>query len=119
MTRRHHLIALVTSLLLLVAVTACGGSDGEQTDASSSPTGAALTIKSFKFSPTPLKVDAGATVDVTNADGTNHTVTADDGSFDTKAFDDEKSFTAPSKPGTYAYHCDIHDYMKGVIQVGS
>jgi len=28
-----------------------------------------------------------------------------------------KSFTAPSKPGTYHYICNIHQYMTGTIIV--
>jgi plastocyanin len=28
------------------------------------------------------------------------------------------SITAPTKPGTYAYRCNIHQYMHGVLTVG-
>ncbi|GAC1308092.1 MAG: hypothetical protein NVSMB16_04350 [Acidimicrobiales bacterium] len=77
----------------------------------------AITIKNFAFN--PAKVKAGATVAVMNTDGTAHTVTADDKSFDTKRLEGNAKgmFTAPTKPGTYAFHCDIHDYMKGTLTV--
>ena len=56
-------------------------------------------------------------VAVTNDDGTVHTLTADDGSFDTGNLDGgaEKTITVAA-PGTYAYHCDIHNYMTGTIE---
>ena len=77
----------------------------------------ALKIKDFAFS--ALTVPAGATVEVTNADGAPHTVTADDGSFDTKTIDGggTASFVAPSAPGAYAIHCNIHGSMKGTVTV--
>ena len=111
MSKRVLVLALVPALLV-----ACGSDDAEPAaDASSS--GTTLTIEDFTFSPTPLKVGPGATVSVTNDDSTDHTVTADDSSFDTGRFQGRRTFTAPSEAGTYDYHCDIHDYMKGVIQV--
>jgi plastocyanin len=118
MSTRQRIAAL--ALLPVAFLAACGSSSGgdgatSKTTAGGAPSG--LTIKSFAFSPKPLTVKAGAEVTVKNEDSTNHTVTADDGSFDTKGFQGTKTFTAPDKPGTYAFHCDIHDYMKGVIQV--
>jgi plastocyanin len=65
-----------------------------------------------------LKVKVGQVVTVTNADNTDHTATADDGSFDTGRFSDGTRTIKLSRPGRLAYHCSIHDYMRGVIQVG-
>ena len=54
---------------------------------------------------------------VTNDDGAAHTLTADDGKFDTGDLDGGKQATITiDEPGTYAYHCDIHNYMTGVIE---
>lgn len=78
-----------------------------------------LTIKDFAFSPEPLKVPKGTVVKVTNEDDAAHTATADDGTaFDTGSLGqgDSKEITL-SKVGEFPYHCSIHDYMKGVIQV--
>ena len=53
------------------------------------------------------------------ADGAEHTVTADSGS----AFNAEVSgkgtttFTAPTQPGTYAFHCTYHPMMHGRLTV--
>jgi len=76
-----------------------------------------VTIKNFAFSPKTLNVKAGATVKVTNKDGTAHTFTANKGAFDTGDIDGGSSDTVKvKKPGTYAYHCNIHSSMKGTIK---
>jgi plastocyanin len=79
-----------------------------------------IAIQNFKFSPDPLATKTGK-VTVTNMDeGTPHSVTADDGSFDTGIFrktDGPKTITL-SKTGTFKYHCQVHSFMHGTIQVG-
>lgn len=85
----------------------------------STGTTAALTIhiKSFAYTG-PGTVPAGASVTVMNMDTEAHTLTADDGSFDAvvKA-GTSVTFTAPSKPGTYPYHCTYHANMHGTLSV--
>jgi len=68
---------------------------------------------------TPASVSPGATVTVMNMDGEAHTVTADTGSaFDVKAAPGASTtFTAPTKPGTYAFHCTYHSNMHGMLVV--
>ncbi|MDQ6937110.1 MAG: cupredoxin domain-containing protein [Actinomycetota bacterium] len=72
----------------------------------------------FKYT-TPASVSPGATVSVMNMDSENHTVTADSA----KAFDKQVSagqtstFTAPTKPGSYPFHCTFHSNMHGVLVV--
>jgi plastocyanin len=80
---------------------------------------AAITIKDFAYG-NPITVSPGVTVTVTNMDTAEHTVTADQGS----AFDVEvkesggtATFTAPSQPGTYAFHCKYHPNMHGTLTV--
>lgn len=79
----------------------------------------AITIKDFAFGD-PLTVPAGATVSVTNHDTADHTVTADQGqAFDAmvKGNGGVATFTAPSRPGTYAFHCTYHPNMHGTLTV--
>jgi plastocyanin len=78
---------------------------------------AALTIQGFAFS--PVTAAAGATVEVTNRDGAPHSVTADEGAFDTKIVDGggTATFVAPSQPGDYAFHCTVHSSMHGTLTV--
>jgi plastocyanin len=82
--------------------------------------GATISIEDFEFSPEPLRVAAGTTVTVTNLDDAAHTVTAEkQGAFDTGDIDGRgKAEFAVDRPGRYAYFCAIHDYMRGVIEVG-
>jgi plastocyanin len=83
-----------------------------------SPSGdATVAIQGFAFSSTTAR--PGATVEVWNRDGTEHTLTAADGSFDTKVISagGRATFTAPLTPGTYRILCNIHPSMKGQLVV--
>ena len=78
---------------------------------------------SFAFSPATLTIKAGTTVTWKNTTAVAHTVTSDDGkSFDSgmanpiAAQSGTFSFTFTS-PGTFAYHCAIHPFMKATIIV--
>ena len=79
-----------------------------------------ITIQNFKFNPDPLTVKQGAKVTVAILDdGVPHSVTADDGSFDTGIFmksSGPKVITL-SKTGSFKYHCQVHSFMKGTIDV--
>jgi plastocyanin len=92
------------------------GSSGAGSTAASS----AVVIHISKFAyQTPASVSPGAKVTVMNMDGEAHTVTADTGSaFDIKIDPGASStFTAPMKPGTYAFHCTYHGNMHGMLVV--
>jgi plastocyanin len=87
--------------------------------AGSSAGAASISIKDFDYG-APITVSPGATVMVTNMDSAEHTVTADQGS----AFDVEVkenggtgTFTAPTAPGTYPFHCTYHPNMHGTLTV--
>lgn len=130
--------ARVTLLLAAVLLGAAGCAPGGGTAASpadsppASPTGsmqtgsgtpstgsAAITIRDFAYG-AALVVAAGASVTVTNMDSAEHTVTADDGpafDVDVKGSGGTASFTAPSKPGSYTYHCTFHPGMHGTLTV--
>ena len=71
------------------------------------------------FMPMSLSVSPGATVKVTNKDSATHTLTATGDQFNTGNItqNQTKTFKAPSKPGTYHYICNIHQYMMGTIVV--
>lgn len=120
----------------LILITGCGGSSGGKTAATTPPAPTAgsatsagspstpaasspeITISGFAFG-TPLTVKAGTKITVKNSDGVDHTVTADDGnSFKVSvAAGGTATFTAPSKPGTYKFHCAIHPQMHGTLTV--
>lgn len=78
----------------------------------------AVQIKDDAYSPRTLTVVAGQSVTFVNEDDDAHTVTATDGSFDSKGLDTNAVWRhAFTKPGTYAYFCELHPFMKGSIVV--
>jgi plastocyanin len=78
----------------------------------------AATVQDFNFSPATLELRAGTTVTWTNEGQMVHTVTAEDGSFDSGEIQpgERRSITF-SRPGIYAYHCTPHPFMKGRVVV--
>jgi plastocyanin len=67
----------------------------------------------------PITVAGGAQVTVKNDDSAEHSVTSDTaGKFDVEV--DGKgqgSFTAPTEPGDYTFHCKYHPSMHGTLTV--
>jgi plastocyanin len=116
--------------IALLALTSCGSSTSSASSATSSAGGspaagagaatagdAVITIHDFAFT-TPASVSPGAKVSVHNTDGLAHTVTADEGkAFDSPAPAGDSSFTAPTTPGSYPFHCNIHPEMHGTLVV--
>jgi plastocyanin len=83
-------------------------------------TGSEVAISGFAFDPTATTVSAGTEVTWRNDDPTEHTVTADDGSFDSSPLSGGKTFAVRfDQAGTFRYHCLIHPSMKGTITVTS
>jgi plastocyanin len=104
-----------------VTTTAGGPSTeaGAATAASGQPAGeTTITISGFAF-PKSTTAAAGSTIAITNDDSDEHSFTADDGSsFDTDIEGGESAdVTAPSKPGTYTFHCKYHSSMKATLIV--
>jgi plastocyanin len=78
----------------------------------------AIGIQEFAFNPDPYRAQSGDTVQVVNLDSVTHTLTADDGSLDTGRVKSRGDATITvDRAGVIAYHCEIHDFMRGVIQV--
>lgn len=114
-------VALLAILGLSVGGAACGGdSDTGAAANSAGPDPLVITIEDFAFSPADLRVPPGSVVTVVNEDDAPHTATADDGSFDSAELDQGESneITLP-ETGEVAFHCAIHDYMRGVIRIGA
>jgi plastocyanin len=92
-----------------------GGGGGESVGQAGS---GAVRIADFAFAPDSSDVKVGDSVKWTNGDGTTHTVTADDGAFDSGNLAGGKSFSFTfDQAGTFAYHCKIHQSMTGTVVV--
>lgn len=110
---------------ILMASTACGGSNSAPTPAPvpagpstpvSIPRGAE-TLANRAYQPDELEVTAGTTVTWTNTDSVLHTSTSDASGWNgTVAPGGHFSVVMPI-PGTFPYHCTIHPGMVGTIVV--
>lgn len=82
------------------------------------PASAALAIRNFSFQPATLRVAPGTVVTVTNDDTTTHTWTADGAAWDSGPIAAGSNYRHTfTTPGTFTYHCNIHPYMTGTVQV--
>jgi plastocyanin len=81
----------------------------------------------LRFDPSELTVAAGTTLLVANVGGKPHSLTADDGSFDTGIIDPgaqggrfagKNASVTLNQAGTFKFHCEIHPAaMKGTVTV--
>ena len=134
---------LATLCSTILFATACGGDDGGQqpetmrpvetittnVERTPAPTAAPspaqagpsmITIYDFVFNEfNDVVAKPGAQVTVKNLDEDAHTVTSyTPGAFSVDlAAKSEVTFTAPTKPGSYPFHCNHHSSMHGTLIV--
>ncbi len=110
------ILAMLSLLLPLLA--ACG------TSTTQLPPGPAVSATDNEFTPRELAIQPGQTVTWVNNGQTAHTVTADNGSYNSGLFQPGAIFKHTfTKPGRYPYYCSLHGAaggygMAGVIVVG-
>jgi plastocyanin len=84
---------------------------------------AAVSATDNEFSPEEIEVEAGTTITWTNNGDAPHTVTADNGSFESGNMDPGDEFSETfSEQGRYPYYCEYHGApdgqgMSGVVVV--
>jgi plastocyanin len=111
---RLGLAALVT---LAVAAAGCV-SDRPGPAGPGDTSGEQVRIRGFAFVPRELTIPVGTPVVWTNEDGVLHTVTAEDGSFDSSTFGEGRTFRlTPDRAGTFPYICAVHPFMHGTLRV--
>ena len=77
-----------------------------------------MAIKDFSFDPAELTVKVGAKVTWTNQGDASHTVTFDTGGVDSDTLKAGATYDHVfDAAGSFAYHCNFHSSMKGVIVV--
>ncbi len=124
-TPGHARAAALLPIVVIVAALCggCGGGSGGDTDAAaagaSSAGPSAVEIVDYEYAPPDLTVAAGTTLKFSNEDSTSHTATSrQPGAFDSGTIKPGKSgAVALEKPGTYAYYCVFHPFMKGTVTV--
>ena len=99
-------------VLLLPMLAACGSSPP-------APTGPSVSMTDNQFTPATLHIQPGQTVTWVNNGQTVHTVTADEGSFNSKNIQPgaqySHTFTAA---GRYPYYCELHGAAGGYGMAG-
>ena len=142
----RRLLAVGAAGLLVLGLAACGSDDDESSSGDTTATTAAdggtdygdgstdttsadapsdapaeataPVIEGFAFEPDPISIEVGEEVTWTNNDGTAHTVTADDDSFDSGNLDAGATFSQTfDEAGEFTYHCNIHPSMTGTVTV--
>lgn len=118
MRRLSYLVAL-SFLALLLFVPTAGAWQNQATMGQATPNTWSVSIEDFYFEPADAAVQPGDTIVWTNEGAHPHTVTADDGSFDSGMLQPGQSFSWTfTNPGTVTYHCNIHPFMMGSVSVG-
>lgn len=121
MKRSQQILTLLLCVFAAGAiVVACSKSTGYSTGTNTggSGSGNAVSIANFAFSVVTLNVAKGTEVTWTNNDATTHTVTADDGSFDSGNIPSGGTFKHTfNTAGTIKYHCAIHPMMMASVVV--
>lgn len=75
-------------------------------------------MRNLAFAPGTIEITAGTTVEWTNNDPLQHSVTADNGSFNSGLISTNGKWRHTfTQPGTFTYHCTPHPFMKGTVIV--
>jgi plastocyanin len=113
--------APVSTVLTPFATSTAGPSSSGSTAAASPAATIApnqVRIADFGFTPPTLNVAVGAQVTWTNAGPSNHTVTSNNGTFDSGPINPNATFNFTfATAGTYAYHCSLHPTIQGSVVV--
>src|SRR5436190_24184837 len=114
MKKLNSLKYLLSVLIISMVIFACNKSNTSMSTGNPNT----VSVKNMAFSPASLSVTSGTTVTWVNNDEIAHTVTADDGTFDSGSIAPGNSFTHTfSSVGTVNYHCSIHPMMKGAVTI--
>ena len=80
--------------------------------------GVEAEVLDFSFAPPNISIPVGSTVTWRNAGEAPHTVTAEDGSFDSEMIAAGGSWARTFEAaGTFTYLCNFHPEMEGVVEV--
>jgi len=117
--------AAVAGLLLVSSCGGGGGGGSMPTEPGPTSKTVMVTVADFSFTPKDVSINPGDSVQwVLSGSDLSHTVTAEDGSFNTALNQPGATFTQTFKGGgvTITYHCNTHWKsmgMQGSIAVGS
>ncbi len=108
------------TIRLSVIAVACAGllPAGRAAAGAAKPARHPVTVEAVAFQPADLMVKVGDSIVWTNKDPFPHTVTANNGVFDSKELAAGKAWTYRARNrGDYPYVCTLHPTMSGTIHV--
>ncbi len=114
------IIGMLMVLLLILPLISCSGyKSNDPGDDGGNSTSSAITIANSAFSPRTTTIKVGTKVTWTNNDSFAHTVTSDDGAFESSGnlANSQRHQVTFSAAGTFPYHCSIHPSMTATITV--
>lgn len=119
---KTFLIILAVIVVGVIAYYAFRGSyksTPSQTTTASAPVATTqVSIVDYAFTPNNILLNVGQQITFTNNAPMDHTVVADDNSFDSGIIAPGTTFKKTfDTPGTYTFHCRIHPSMTGKITV--
>lgn len=116
---KRLLLLVVLLMIALLAFVPAAGAQDSGVEAVPVQDARSVGIGDNFFDPPDATVEPGSTITWTNNGARPHTVTADDGSFDSGRLNPGDSYTvAFDGQGTVTYHCAIHPEMRGSVGGG-
>ena len=123
MRRTKLVLAVASAMVMMLALTASVAGAQQPQDMmgqSTTPKTWKVAIEDFYFEPANAAIQPGDTIMWVNEGNTPHTVTADDGSFDSGTLQPGESYSHTFQgAGMVPYHCSIHPSMTGSVTVGA
>ncbi len=118
MTRRAARARRILHCLAVIAIASGCVSERPHSAGPVDTSGEPVAIRNFSFQPPNLTVRMGSPVVWINGDEVAHTVTADDGSFDSSVLSRGEVFRlVPDRRGNFPYFCSLHPFMRGTLRV--
>jgi len=123
---RARALALAALIAACLVPAAWGAMDAQAPPATTAPEPSGrpaippvpVSIQFSAYDPAQIDVLAGETVSWTNDSSRQHTVTADDGSFDSGVVAPTSGFVHRFEAsGSFPYHCTIHPFIRGEVDV--
>jgi plastocyanin len=124
----NRVVALLGAALIIATGVLLVGHGRQDSHPNAAPARSAtgvdhVQIKDFVYVPAAVTVPAGTTITFTNHDSAPHTATSGtsptpDGVFDSATLSKGDSKRVKlTKPGTFAYYCALHPFMKATVIV--
>ncbi|MDP4266651.1 MAG: cupredoxin domain-containing protein [Bacteroidota bacterium] len=115
---KKSLIILSTTMLLGITIFNSCKKSSSTPNSPTNQNSNSVIMSNITFSPSSLTVSKGTTVTWTNKDNVTHTVTSDNGVFDSGDLTVNKTFSYTfNTSGTFNYHCKYHPGMVASVTV--